>query len=288
MLIVDDERARVEAAMDAHRAGQQQTSFECHWVTQSGERRLIDWTNTMVTDTEGDVQYILGTGIDITERRQLERQIIQVSEEERQRIGQDLHDILSSQLAGTAMMAKSLRQQLGQGRDVTADDLDVVVCQIQKASKQARALSHSLMPACIEGRSLDEALRQLAENKQELTGVPHTVAADSDLPRVDEAIAVHLYRIAYEAINNAVKHAEPSSIQIRLACTEEVLVVEVYDDGIGIPSELDPVEGLGLHMMHHRADVIGARLRIYPGEDGGTTVRCELPLDKTAAPSLNE
>jgi signal transduction histidine kinase len=181
-----------------------------------------------------------------------------------------------------AMMAKSLRQQLDRGHDVTADDLDVIVCQIQKASKQARALSHSLMPASIEGRSLDEALRQLAKNKQELTGVSHTVETDPDLPRLDETTAVHLYRIAYEAINNAVKHAEPKSIQIRLARTEGGLVVEVSDDGTGIPPEIDPVEGFGLHMMHHRADVMGAELQIHPGEDGGTTVQCALPLEKTA------
>ena len=283
VLIPEDERSTIEAAMRAHRSGQQQSSFECHWLSKSGERRLIEWSNTMITDNHGSMQYLLGTGIDITERRQLEQQILAVSEEERRRIGQDLHDILASHLAGTAMMAKSLRQQLSRGRDVTEDDLEVIVEQIQKASQQARALSHSLMPARFEGHSLGEALHQLARNKQELMGFPHTVEVGADLPELGETAAMHLYRIAYEAINNAAKHAAPSHVWVRLYHADDRVVLEVRDDGVGIPPGVDPVDGLGLHMMHHRADVIGATLHVTPAEGEGTVVRCNVPLDAATA-----
>ncbi len=282
MLIPEDEQSKIEAAMEAHRSGHQQSSFECHWRTKSGERRLIEWSNTVITDEHGGMQYLLGTGIDITERRQLEKQILQISEEERRRIGQDLHDILASHLAGTAMMAKSLRQQLSRGRDVTADDLAVIAEQIQKASQQARALSHSLMPARIEGNSLGEALRQLASNKQELMGFPHAVEIGADLPPINETTAMHLYRIAYEAINNAAKHAEPSHVWARLHRDGDCVALEVRDDGIGIPPEVDPVNGLGIHMMHHRAEVMGATLHVAPADGAGTVVRCEVPLETAA------
>lgn len=278
LLVPADQREAVQALIEAHCTGRKHSSFEGGWVTASGERRRIDWTSTVLTDADGQVQYIIGTGIDVTERHQLEEELLEVSDEERRRIGQDLHDILASHLAGTAMMAKGLRQQRARGRFLAVDDLDALIEQIRQASEQARALSHSLMPAQLKDRTLGEALQQLADNKEALSGISHRVRVEDDGSVLDARTAMHLYRIAYEAINNAIKHAAADTIRVQLYQDEGNMVLRVADDGVGVPVPLNSIRGRGLHMMQHRADAIGADLTVEPAGEAGTVVQCVVPL----------
>lgn len=285
VLVPEREHAQIEAALAAHRAGQARYTFEGHWQTASGGRRLIDWSSTALLDAHDTLRYIVATGIDITERRQLKQRILQVSDEERRRIGQDLHDMLASQLAGTAMMAKSLRGPIALRPEAIEEVLDEIVEQIHAAAQQVRALSHSLMPVRLEEASLEAALRQLAENKEAITGVPHAVDVAADLPPLHDAAVQHLYRIAYEAASNAVKHADPSRVHIQLTRTDTHVVLSVRDDGVGLPQGSGADAGRGLHLMHHRANVIGAELQVRSADPHGTVVQCALPIDRaTAAP----
>jgi len=285
LLVPEDEQSKVETIIEAHRTGQQRSTFECHWLTKDGKRRLIDWSNTALKGGDGDIRFLIGTGIDITKQRQMEHRLLQVSEEERRRIGQDLHDILASHLAGTTMMAKGLEQKVDRGQDVTADDLHAIVRQVQKAAHQTRILSHSLMPVRMEDQDLGDALRHLIENKQELTDIECTVDVGAEVPPIEKTVAMHLYRIAYEAMNNAVKHADPDHVRVRFTQDGDHLMLTVCDDGVGISDECTQADGLGLHMMRYRADVIGADLHVQPSEGGGTIVRCRLPVEKAKSSS---
>lgn len=284
-LVPDEEADRVRAHLDALRTGQSRSAFTCHWMLRDGSRRLIDWSNTVVSDASGAVTYIVGTGIDITEQRKLEHELMQVSNAERRRIGQDLHDILASHLAGTAMVAKSLSQKRARNEPISTEDLDLIVDHIHEAAQQARALSHSLLPTRIEGGRLVEALRTLAQNKEELTGVQHNVDANIDGACIDDRVARHLYRIAYEGINNAIKHGKPTRVAITLRQADDRLLLTVEDNGVGIGPDDAEDDGMGLRMMQHRANLIGATLEMQPVEPGGTRVQCSVPTNRVGVPA---
>ena len=278
--VPDEEAGRVQARLDAQRASRSKDTFTCHWVLQDGSRRLIEWSNTIVSDATGTARYMVVTGIDITKQRNLEDELIQVSNAERRRIGQDLHDILASHLAGTAMMAQSLSQKRSRDEPISTEDLDLIVDHIHEAAQHTRALSHSLLLSRIEGCQLDAALRQLADNKQELTGVRHQVNAQLDGACLDDRTARHLYRIAYEAINNAIKHGQPTRVAVTLRCSDNQLRLVVEDNGVGMESGDATDNGMGLRMMRHRANLIGGTLEVKPVDAGGTRVRCIVPLDE--------
>jgi PAS domain S-box-containing protein len=277
-LVPDEEANRVRAHLDAQRTSQAKDTFTCHWILRDGSRRLIQWSNTVVSDASGTARYMVATGIDITEQRNLEHELMQASTAERRRIGQDLHDILASHLAGTAMIAQSLSQKRSRDEPISSEDLDLIVDHIHEAAQQTRALSHSLLIPRIEGRQLDTALRQLAENKQELTGVCHEVNAQMDGARVDDRAARHLYRIAYEAINNAIKHGQPEHITVTMRASDGQLLLVVEDDGVGMEPGDATDNGMGLRMMQHRTNLIDGTLEVEPVDAGGTRVRCVVPL----------
>lgn len=300
LLIPPEDHEGVRDYFDRHVAGTGPPFHENHWITKDGDERLLRWSVTTLRDDGGPIQIVISTGIDITHRRRLERQVLSAADEERRRLGQNLHDLLASQLVGIAMMTRALAVQAHRGRPVTDDDLHEVADLINDAGQQARALSHSLMPVDMKGRGLADALRQLVQRQK--TVAPHvTWSLAVELPAknppdqgppsegcpdngarnvpIPEDIATRLYRIAHEAVANAVQHGKPNAVTIRLKITnDDQLVLTVRDDGIGIPANRTPGDGWGLHLMRYRAELIGARLRVEPVPAGGTRVRCTLPL----------
>jgi two-component system CheB/CheR fusion protein len=231
-------------------------------------------------DDTGHIKYTIGTGIDITERRRMERDLLAISDEERRRIGQDLHDMSASQLAGTAMMTRVLARKVKADETIAADDLQKVADLINESGEQARALSHSLMPLEVHDGGLTTALQKLVERQQALSDIPCTFGASDTLPELGEQAASHLYRIAAEAIANALKHAEPHVIDVQLSLEEGHLVLRVRDEGAGISDDAEVTNGIGLHMMQYRADLIEAHLSIRPDDAGGTVVQCSLPIKR--------
>ncbi len=278
-LVPEEEADQVRAHLDAQRTGQTEGTFTCHWMLRDGSCRLVEWSSTVVADASGAAHYLVETGIDITEQRKLEQELMQVSNAERRRIGQDLHDILASHLAGTAMVAKTLSQKRSRNEPISTEDLDLIVDHIHEAAQQARALSHSLLPAHVEGCRLGEALQKLAQNKEELTGVRHDVNVHLNGTCIDNQTARHLYRIAYEGINNAIKHGQPTTVAITVRQTDDALHLVVKDNGVGIGPEDVADDGMGLRMMQHRANLIGATVDVQSAESGGTRVQCTVPID---------
>ncbi|MEP0546692.1 MAG: PAS domain S-box protein [Rhodothermales bacterium] len=212
---------------------------------------------------------ILGIGFDVTERKRLEREVIEAAELERRRIGQDLHDELGQQLTGAAFLGQVLTQRLTAGDRPEADAASQLTDLINRALAEMRDLSRLLSPVDVQAEGLMDALQQLADQTERVFDVACWLRTDGDVGVADNVAATHLFRIAQEAVNNAVKHAAPSEIEIALARSGEGLRLTITDDGIGIdPAMIQQSSGLGLRTMRYRAALIGARLDIEPGEHG--------------------
>jgi two-component system CheB/CheR fusion protein len=236
---------------------------------------------------DGAVTGVVLTLVDISERRRLERELVDTTEKVRRQIGQDLHDILSSDLAALAMKLDNYRTRLEREEvDVDLEALEDGIEQARKAAEQARTLSHALVPVALQEEHLAAALENLCREQEELAGIALTFEGDREerLPHNKET-AMHLYRIAHEAIINARRHADADRIRVDLKRTNGGIDMVVQDDGRGLPDDLDEAEGLGMRTMRYRANLIGATLSLEsgPDDDGGTTLRCTLPLAEAEA-----
>ena len=182
---------------------------------------------------------------DISDRVTLERELLRVAEEERRRIGQDLHDGLGQMLTGTALIARSLARQVARGELPTKESAEEVVELIKDADVYARRLARGLAPVELDGEGLSAALERLAKNAQHFFGIAcsseETVDPSTSPARLSSEAAANLFRIAQEAVSNAVRHGKARSVQIRLSWTPDYLRLRVHDDGRGFEAEL--VEG---------------------------------------------
>ncbi len=176
-------------------------------------------------------------------------------------------------------MGKALAQKLLSGNLPEAKLAEEVVECINDSIRQTRVIARGLWPAELTGSGLAEALAEVAAETQRRSGVPCRFEADGRVKFKEPLVALNLFRLALEAINNAVRHAEPRQVIISLKRNPEHLVLEVRDDGKGMP--VDPASsGLGLRTMRYRAESVGARLTIQTGERNGTVVSCLLPLEQ--------
>ena len=215
---------------------------------------------------------------DITERKRLERIVLEISEREQRRIGQDLHDGLGQHLTGIAFMAKVQQQKLMEKQSPEAADAAKIVQLVNDAILKTRELSRGLLPVVSDAHGLMSALEQYAAEIQDVFGVPCHFQCDQPVLIHDAAMATHLYHIAQEAVNNAIKHAHPGSIHLRLICGEREGSLTVRDDGIGIERPLAPHTGVGLHIMNYRAGMIGGSMEIRRGQPQGTVATCRFPI----------
>jgi two-component system CheB/CheR fusion protein len=219
------------------------------------------------------------TGIlhDVTERRRLERQILDISSAEQRRIGQDLHDGLCQELVGVAFATKLLAGRLEKKVPEEAAGVRDLAGLVDGAITQARTLAHGLNPVELHGGDLAKALEALALKVSNLFQVVCQCSCEQKVVLADGSAATHLYRIAQEAISNAVKHGKARRIDVTLASSEAWVTLSVKDDGRGIPSVLPEAAGIGLNIMSYRARVIGGSFSVQPGPQKGTVVTCVLP-----------
>jgi len=217
---------------------------------------------------------------DITERKRLSKQILEAGELERQRIGQDLHDDLCQQLTGITFLGRVLQQRLAARLPDEVENAAQVVEMTEKAIGRARELAAGLQP--VELRSgLGSALLELTGNVQRIFGVSCHFRGELAVHLPDPAAPIHLYRIAQEAMHNAIRHGKARSIFVDLVQVGSRVILTIEDDGMGIDFAMSG-QGLGLRTMRHRARMIGATLAIERGSDTGTVVRCQ--LSKVADP----
>lgn len=212
------------------------------------------------------------------EQVRLEREVLEISESERRRIGYDLHDGLGQRLTAASMTTNAFIGVLKEDAPKLTERGEDIGRQLREAIAEVRSLSHGLAPVALADDGLMSALTSLAEDTSR-GGAVRCIFDCADPVRVANAeTADHLYRIAQEAINNALKHAAPSEIRIGLECKDGVLVIEVDDDGEGFDETATAADGIGLRVMGYRARLIEGDLRIDSPPAGGTRISCRVKL----------
>lgn len=222
-------------------------------------------------------EFGLFTGIvrDISHRKELERRLAESRDEERRRIAQELHDGVGGHLTGIGLLAKALQMKLQREKSPHAEEVRELVEDIRAAHEQVRRVSRGLLPVEPDPGGLQRALARLAGELAGDNGVDCRVVCESPVMIHDPQVAHQAYRIAQEAVSNAVRHGKPSAVTIKLAAQSGQVTMEVHDDGVGIDAGARRKAGMGLLTMMHRADAIGGALRVYrAGDEGGTIVSC--------------
>ena len=214
------------------------------------------------------------TVADITERTRLEREILEISTREQERIGQDLHDGLGQELTGVALMLRSLSNKICRDYPSASHDIEEIIGVVNRSIESTRSLARGLSPVNPNRGGLVHALRALALRSRDLYEL--NVRFRSKVwPQLtlDEACSSHLYRIAQEALTNIARHAQASRVDVRLQVTDGKFELSVEDDGVGLRRSPKSVDGMGLKLMAYRAGMIGAKLEIEANEPRGTIVR---------------
>jgi PAS domain S-box-containing protein len=223
----------------------------------------------------------LFTGIirDISRRKELEREVVEIAALEQRRIGQDLHDSVAQDLTALNLLAGDLKQSLQANRPDTADLARLISRGLQTSQHALRAVMRGLLPVSVDSQGLMAALADLADRTRQLGKAVCTFDCPEPVPVADNLTATHLYLIAQEAVHNAIKHALAGDVRIGLR-SDGNLILTVKDNGIGMPDRPTGAQGLGLRIMRNRAAIVGATLRISRAEPHGTLVRCELPRSR--------
>jgi signal transduction histidine kinase len=209
------------------------------------------------------------------EHQRLELEVLAAGERERQSIGADLHDGLGQLLTAVGLMCTALKEDTAETQPAVSQSLEQMSGLLREAVAQTRYLARGLVPVGGEADALQTGLAELAARTNGLGRVRCHFDCRQPVRLKDPAVTGHLYRIAQEAVNNALKHAHAGRITVRLGETEKQLLLEVKDDGGGLTAGRPA--GLGLGLMRHRASVIGASLAIESKPGGGVTVTCLLP-----------
>jgi signal transduction histidine kinase len=216
---------------------------------------------------------------EIAERKRLDKEIAEVADRERLLLGQELHDGLCQHLTGTALTAQTLRERLAARSANEVAQADQVVRYLEQGIDMSRNLARGLFSPELEADGLMVALQGLAENMTERWGVRCSFESDRVVGVRNAKVATQLYRIAQEAVMNAIKHADADEINIALAEDGDELSLTVSDSGSGLSTDGE-YEGLGLRLMAHGAALIGADFQARRGEAGGTVVSCRVNLNQ--------
>jgi signal transduction histidine kinase len=223
---------------------------------------------------------------DMRRLRELERDIVGASEREQQRIGADLHDGLCQYLAGLTCITGSLRDDLSESYHPEAETAAELHEMLKDAIVQARNIARGIAPVHMDEAGLSSALDELASNTRRLHAIDCKFEPDGEVLVSDREMSVHLYRIAQEAISNAVRHGHAEMVTVKLAIRDAKVILSIQDDGQGIDPKQSPGSGMGLRSMRYRIGVLDGTIEIVPtpAPGHGTIVRCTTPLNNRINP----
>jgi len=214
----------------------------------------------------------------LAERRRLESELLEITDKERRRIGLNLHDDLGQKLTGIALMSKGLQVRLARCGSEGADEAARIHTLIQETMTQARELSHDLVTLDLEAKDLASAMEGMVLQVKRTFNISCRFHCETKPPALEANSVSQLYKITQEAVTNAIKHAKARNVEIRLANSNNRLLLSITNDGAPFPSVVNANAGLGLRIMSYRAHLIGASLEVKPGERGGAVVACSLPV----------
>jgi signal transduction histidine kinase len=215
----------------------------------------------------------------ISERKRLENELLEITEKERRRIALDLHDDLGQKLSGIALMTKGLELKLTKIKSDSAQDASRIHTLVQEAMSHASDLAHDLATLDLKNKSLIEALEHLAAHARELFGIRCDFAYSGEVPTLDPGVVMQLYKIAQEALTNAIKHGKSTQVAINLVGDVHNLSLTVQNNGLPFPDLKGHSTGMGLRIMNYRASLIGGAVDITANGAEGTLVHCVVPLE---------
>lgn len=211
------------------------------------------------------------------ERTVLERAVIDSAENERRRIGHELHDGIGQQLTAVLMAINGLHDELQAKAPAFAEHAQHASQNLREALAEVRGLSHGLAPVPLWEQGLEHALQALADITTRSSGVRCVLECPDHILEISEATACNLYRIAQEGVNNALKHADAGEIRIGLESREGFIVLEIDDDGCGLPEVPLKGGGIGFRIMQHRTEMMGGRMEHGAPPAGGTRIAVHIP-----------
>jgi signal transduction histidine kinase len=235
-------------------------------------QRLVGELDRRVQERTAALQH------EVAERQRLDREIAQVADRERRRLGQDLHDRLGQHLTGTALAAQVLKDKLATKSAAEVSEAEKLVRYVEEGIDLTRNLARGFFSPELEADGLGVALEGLAENISERFAINCVFHGEDSIPVRDSAVATQLYRIAQEAATNAAKHATAENVDIRVNVDGSELTLAIMDDGIGFPDTPSNSKGLGLRLMRHGAALIGAALSVQRNGRSGTTAICKVRI----------
>jgi PAS domain S-box-containing protein len=246
-------------------------------LTRSGNKRFIHWNNSVIRDESGNTLGVASIGEDITDRRELEALLVEGETRERRQLSAELHDGLGQILYGASLLIQGLESSALKSHPPVAKDITNLAAIIGSSMTTCRQIARGLSPLSDVSGDITHALRALVSTPtQNQTAIALSITGDPDAS-VAAGVADHLYRIAQEALANALKHAQAAHIEIRLDILPHLVTLSITDDGVGIAACADKRDGLGLKLMKHRADIIHATLSVTRQRDRGTQVLCVCP-----------
>ncbi len=278
VLIPDDRKSEEPDILEKIRRGE--SVDHCETLRRRKDGMLIDISVTVspIRDAEGKIIGASKVARDITGRKQLEKEILEISDREQRRIGHDLHDGLCQHLAGIEMLSQVLEKKLTPKFKDGARRAADIAKNVRAAIGQTRSLARGLSPVTLESEGLASALHELALNTEKMFRVKCRFDSDSQVPVQNHAMATHLFRLAQEAVSNAIKHGRAGKISIHLKADPGWIYLGVSDNGAGFALEKTAQSnGMGLRIMKFRAGMIGGTLTIERQAGGGTIVICSAP-----------
>jgi signal transduction histidine kinase len=220
------------------------------------------------------------------ERRRLEHELLEIAENERRRIGFDLHDDLGQKLTGLLLLAQALEQRLNREHHTGADDAHRVAELIEEVIHHTHNLARHFSALDLRGDDLATVLKGLASNVDKMFGLPCTLAIKGEMPPLPANATMQFYKIAQEAISNAIKHGKATRVWLSASRTHDKLILSVRNDGVPFSLPEGKKGRMGLRIMNYRANTIGASFEIAPHQKSGTVCTCTLPLHHENGKSL--
>ena len=272
-----EEKARSIKRFKEMLEGKNIPSREVTFIGRDRKRHVVALSSIVTKTPEGAVDRIIVTGTDLTERNWLQKEILKISEQEQARIGHNLHDGVGQTMTGVASLIEALESELPADKRQSVARIHELILE---AIQEVRSMSHSLSPASVKNRGLGGALQLLAETIRTNHRTACTCTVDPDIKIEDSEKETHIYRIAQEAVNNALRHGRPTSIKLSLQRDgENEAVLKIEDNGSGMATDKPAHEGIGMRVMDYRANLIDGSLTIQSRARGGVSVVCRFPYD---------
>ena len=269
--VAEDQREAVKQWLEQVSKGVELATAEWDFLNASGQRLRLEISSLLV-EQAGSVPEVESVARDITERKRLEREILEISNREQRRIGHDLHDGVCQQLAAIAYQMDMLGDQLQEKGVVESSEAERIGALLNEAIHQTRGVARGLFPVKLDESGLESALEELAANTGSIFKTHCRFSGEKPFPNLDSTASLHLYYIAQEAVLNAVRHGKATDVAISITGARDRFTLNIQDNGTGFQLPMTGSAGMGIRIMRYRARVIGATLDLKSQPNQGTQI----------------